>query len=1095
MFRPMLFVGCGGSGVKTIRMIRRRIETHLRFEGYDGSFPRAWQFLAIDVPGIEDSPASLRAVDGVRYVGLAESFASYRGAGGADHHLLGSPGADEFLEWRPNPGGVHANIVKGASQQRAIGRVVIGTYGDKVRTAIQQAVEECTNTIDELISCAQALGKPVLGSNDIGEPMVVLVSSLGGGAGSGMFIDVADMLRMSAGATDYWLRNNLCAVLYDPSVFEDEGKDAIGGIPPNSLAAVSEVVAGQWHPWARSSLLGEFVGGLGTYAGPEYTFLIGSGNGTFSMSNPTQVYEFTADALATWVTNDDLGTDIEAFVFGNWSENPITAKTGLHGGAATRMPLSSFGLARVTVGNKRFGEYAERRILAGAVEKLLRQPGALGARSTGSLDEAAQARVAENGYAMVSRFLDACGLNEHTDSGSAAASNDQVLDAVRDQSALEEEVPRLVRAVRNRLTDPDKMLAQAQGAADTEFSGTPAKYFERHQQRAIDWAESIQPRVLEQTLELVVREGLATTIELLRQVGHRLGTDFPQQLRTEADGLVHSDPWSSLATVFASIQVKRGKGKQVPSRARDDVGELFKKRVYHRVESDLRRIISDVLEDMSRNFIEPLIEALKDSQHALRDARSKGLIPAASDSSVPHDLRPSPAEVMLVPLERFAPLYDELLTKTAQSVDEAIRDVICGRFGRVRSFDRIQEALHPYALRLWRPALLDTIGSDRTASPAEVDIRLAPQEIMDRADYWLSGDVDTPVGAFIAQGIRDWVIDSSVGANERQKRGRELAIAIGRGFDLAAPMAERNMKWFDEILDAPADRDGVNTWRVSIPLADGDPGYAEVTKVLRSRLRSIDVSDNFSADDRNSIELFTVLYPMPPSAFSSLVDPVVGSWKASAAAHPRGDGIFWRHRRARPLMDTIPLHGDTRQALARGWTTGRITGAINWPRNDRAASITVDGVTKTFTYPPLSGRPETPRDEFGRILETVLLSEFLASTGERDGYEALKMLLSLGSSDDQPDGDIEYRVLNPRLAAHLDALADPITDAEALVEALKADALNLRSLTFDRPRDREWHAFPAGTATAHLQAAALTDIADAIQHHLKPTADSGPIYT
>lgn len=1082
----MLFVGCGGSGVKTIRMIRRRIESHLRFEGYDGPFPRAWQFLAIDVPATEDSPASLRAVDGVRYVGLTEPHAKYKGNGGADRNLLSSPGVDEFLEWRPNPNGVHANIVKGASQQRAIGRVVVSTFADKAKLAIQQAVEECTNNIDQLVSCAQALGKPVLGSTDIGQPMVVLVSSLGGGAGSGMFIDIADMLRMSARGADHWLRNNLCAVLYDPSVFEEEGNDAVGGISPNSMAAISEVVAGQWRPWRPSALLGDFVGELGSYGGPEFTFLIGSDNSTLGLKDAGQVYEFTADALATWVTNDDLGTDIEAFVFGNWSENPITSTSAMHGGAATRLPLSSFGLARVTVGNKRFGEYAERRILAGAVEKLLRQPGALGARSTGSLEEAAKTRVAEDGYAMVSRFLDACGLNEHSEAGGSAVSNDQVLDAVRDKDGLTAEMPAIEKRVRDRLSDPGQLLAQARVAADTEFAGLPEKYVRRHQERAVSWAELIQQRFLDQVLELVSREGLASTIELLQQVEHRLSESFPAQLRSEADTFLRSDPWSSLAEVFGSLQIKKGKG--VPDRAKQELQRLFHGRVYNRIEADLRLVVSDVLVDMARNFVSPLIESLKDSQHALREARSKGLIPSAADTAVPHDLKPSPAEITLVGIDRFAALYEELLTDTAKSVDEAIRDVICARYGLVRSYERAVEDLYPFSLKPWRPALLDAIGSDRTASPAQVALRLSPQELMDRADYWLSSDADTPVGAFIAQGIREWITDPSVGVNERQQRGKTLAVALSRAFDLASPMAERNMTWIDQVLDMPASNAGVNTWDVHIPLAEGDPGYSEVTDVLRKRLGAIDVTGNFRAERRNSIELFTVLYPLPPSAFSSLVNPIAANWKSSATAHPRGDGTFWRHRRARPLMDAIPLHHDTRQALARGWSTARILGLVKWADRDRPATITVDGVTKPFTYPPLSGRPETPADEFGRILETALLSEFMASAGEPDGFKALEMLLALGSSDDRPESNIEYRVLNPRLAAHIDNLADPHTDGNALADDLEKSAVHLDSLSVERPRDGEWHSYPASVATAELQADALRDIATAIRHHLDPEA-------
>jgi hypothetical protein len=255
-------------------------------------------------------------------------------------------------------------------------------------------------------------------------------------------------------------------------------------------------------------------------------------------------------------------------------------------------------------------------------------------------------------------------------------------------------------------------------------------------------------------------------------------------------------------------------------------------------------------------------------------------------------------------------------------------------------------------------------------------------------------------------------------------------------------------------------------------------------------------NDNLKRDNYDyAIELFTVLRPVPPSAISSLVNPIVSNWKSSATAHPRGDGIFWRHRRARPLMDALPLHHDTVVTLARGWSTGRILGNIQWTDTDRPASITIDGVTKRFTYPPLSGRPETADDEFGRILETALLSEFLAAAGEPEGFEALNLLLALGSSDDRPESSMEYRMLNPRLAAFVDGLANPAEDGEAIAVDLESVIRDLESGSYQRPKDGEWRSYSAGLATAEVQAEALRDIVDAIRHHFAPSAGSGkPIY-
>ena len=54
MLAPFLFVGLGGSGGKTLRTIRHELERSLHDSGWGGDFPKAWQFLHIDVPVVAD---------------------------------------------------------------------------------------------------------------------------------------------------------------------------------------------------------------------------------------------------------------------------------------------------------------------------------------------------------------------------------------------------------------------------------------------------------------------------------------------------------------------------------------------------------------------------------------------------------------------------------------------------------------------------------------------------------------------------------------------------------------------------------------------------------------------------------------------------------------------------------------------------------------------------------------------------------------------------------------------------------------------------------------------------------------------------------
>ena len=58
MLKPLLIIGLGGSGGKTIRAMKQSLNRTLESVRYTGGLPAAWQFLQIDttVDGI-DFPA------------------------------------------------------------------------------------------------------------------------------------------------------------------------------------------------------------------------------------------------------------------------------------------------------------------------------------------------------------------------------------------------------------------------------------------------------------------------------------------------------------------------------------------------------------------------------------------------------------------------------------------------------------------------------------------------------------------------------------------------------------------------------------------------------------------------------------------------------------------------------------------------------------------------------------------------------------------------------------------------------------------------------------------------------------------------------
>ena len=54
MYRKMMFVGLGGSGGKTLRVLKRDLKEWLIDNEWNGPFPSGWQFVHIDTPSVPD---------------------------------------------------------------------------------------------------------------------------------------------------------------------------------------------------------------------------------------------------------------------------------------------------------------------------------------------------------------------------------------------------------------------------------------------------------------------------------------------------------------------------------------------------------------------------------------------------------------------------------------------------------------------------------------------------------------------------------------------------------------------------------------------------------------------------------------------------------------------------------------------------------------------------------------------------------------------------------------------------------------------------------------------------------------------------------
>lgn len=239
MLRPILFIGLGGAGGKTLRAIKQQLHQDLTAKGYDAGIPTAWQFLHIDTPTVQDGatfPAPMLTAE--EYYSVTRPGITLQDITNRVENLCPPTEIQKMLAgWSTEF--VPIVINQGAAQIRAIGRLALVADLRNTFDVIQRAISKMLSpdAIPELQAVASIFGIQLEETT----PQVFIISSLGGGSGSGMFTDVAELVKRAT--NDSW-GSQAISLLYTPEVFRGLGE--MGRfIPMNSLGAMNELIAGE----------------------------------------------------------------------------------------------------------------------------------------------------------------------------------------------------------------------------------------------------------------------------------------------------------------------------------------------------------------------------------------------------------------------------------------------------------------------------------------------------------------------------------------------------------------------------------------------------------------------------------------------------------------------------------------------------------------------------------------------------------------------------------------------------------------------------------------------------------------------------------
>ena len=392
--RQFLVIGCGGAGGATLAYMMDQLRSDLAPHGVD-RLPRGWQFVHIDVPSSPDVVPGVANVreQGGRYLACAPQGGSYPVLDDAVSAQLAEQPIHfgEIASWAPrSPRDVAIPLGEGAGQYRALGRMITLAQLNTIYAVLSDAWTELGKT--ESTTELSVLGRTVPGVGSFvpnTNPSVLVVSSMSGGSGSSMVLDVCRLLSAMRVPTEVIGVFVFSADVFDRLPREDQKR----GVRSNGLAMLGEIIASQ-----TGSALGhdeELFAALGLKARAQTPvpfariFPIGRFVGTqqteFGDGQPATIYRGLARGLAALMMS---GPACEPFMRYDLTNRAALDEHGDYLGWGTSdrswVPWGSFGYSCLSLGRERYREYCAQRIARGVVDHLVSGHMRLGSTASGT---------------------------------------------------------------------------------------------------------------------------------------------------------------------------------------------------------------------------------------------------------------------------------------------------------------------------------------------------------------------------------------------------------------------------------------------------------------------------------------------------------------------------------------------------------------------------------------------------------------------------------------------------------------------------------------------------------------------------------------
>jgi hypothetical protein len=1034
---PFILIGCGGSGVLSVRHVRDEVQMRLKARGVD-KLPAAWQFIGIDSVRVQSDLAEANPLPPSDFVTISAGVSSFKDVETillAGHvPASAASGYDELVGWRPYFGDVTGDPGIGMGQNRALGRFA-GTHAlnaPGVGNRLRSAVDACQSGTAELVALAGRLR--VSAGLDAPPLIVVVLGSSAGGTGAGIMLDVVDVVKRQGHKSI-----EPVMVVFGPDIFERPSS----GMSSNGLTFLAEALNATWSEDGGKTGLFPAHQGLPQRRGSGYTFFIGRTNFRGQdLTNSRYAYRAVGLSIAGWMTTPSVRTKLQEHVLGNWSASPI--RLGGMGFASQAMPgtASSFGSATIGVGRNRFRDYArafllrdiyEHHAIRGNSGKGFKRVAlnAFGANGDQGTDPAIVSRLVSKflpdvmkELALVNSFDADGGIKEGDDAqiSGALLSKDHVTafaESVKEKilEALPGESLRAADWVALFRDEEARMRGNVLAGGDDQY-----------RQRELTWLQSLTARAIALGNEYLTRLTLPVMIEISAglvsevqraTVGFRTSAEIAETKAKE----FHSKKDNELADIGSSRLDKNSpQVVEAATWAGRAYAQQMKQRVSQQIASALDQVVINLLQPIRSAYLRAEEDVKEMTERQYDDAPVITKWPEGP--VVPSAFKPSPIEYLLEEWDEWPATLQRLLREAepesfpGEAAPDRVRRGIC------KGTDMPGDLPSGHS----RPLLWTRDSAPLTFSrnqPLALEIGLQQRDLSERVDKWLTRP-GRDLGTHLSEGLGTYLRDQE--HPEHNRRLNRFKEKLQTALHQASPLVQVDTTYF---ATAYPDHQLDLTFAVEpLPFQPGHPAYEAAEQILRDALglpANQPMGLYFDPEDRESVGVSSFFdKPFFPGIMSSVTTPIAKAG-GSVKNNPIGLRNWLDFKRARTLDEFVPLPPVVTSALIRGFAVGRLLGLVKLGSSG-PTQVAGRGVVHNFPYP--SYAPIEKEYDLTSILLSIPLTFVDLRAQGQKAFDAYGALFDYGVTNQQLITASQFSVTGEWLA-FLDEGTTSITPIDA----------------------------------------------------------------